>query len=89
MLEAIGLTSAAGFATNDDDHVITLGTAAQQVEALRPDIPRILRLEAVQASARGGRLSLRVGGGRVHVGGHAVTTGQGTLTLHGGPRTTS
>ncbi|WP_433248214.1 PhzF family phenazine biosynthesis protein [Actinomadura nitritigenes] len=135
-LEAIGLTSVAGFARNDDDHVIMLDTAAQ-VEALRPDIPRILRLpagrvivtapggadadftsrvfvpavgldedhvtgsahavlgplwaarlgrdrlEAVQASARTGRLSLRVGGGRVHVGGHAVTTSEGTLTLHG------
>ncbi|WP_225991485.1 hypothetical protein [Actinomadura montaniterrae] len=55
MLEALGLTSVAGFVSNDDDHVILLGTAAL-VEAVRPDIPRILRPPAgrVTVTAPGG-----------------------------------
>ncbi|MFB9625394.1 PhzF family phenazine biosynthesis protein [Nonomuraea helvata] len=37
------------------------------------------RLEAVQASARRGRLALRIEDGHVHVGGHAVTVSRGEL----------
>ncbi|WP_329246024.1 PhzF family phenazine biosynthesis protein [Actinoallomurus sp. NBC_01490] len=135
-LDALGLTAAAGFASNDHEYVLTLDTAAQ-VEAVRPDIPQILRLpvgrlivtapggadadftsrvfvpahgldedhvtgsahavlgplwatrlgrarlEAVQASARRGRLALRVGDDQVHVGGHAVTVSRGDLFLNG------
>ncbi|MWA07204.1 oxidoreductase [Actinomadura sp. LD22] len=132
VLDALGLPAAGGFARNDAEYVVMLDTAAQ-VEAVRPDIPRILRLpvgrvivtatggadadftsrvfvpahgldedhvtgsahavlgpfwaarlgrarlEAVQASARRGRLALAVEDDRVQVGGHAVTVSQGDL----------
>lgn len=55
VLEALGLTSVAGFARNDDDHVVLLDTA-ELVEAVRPDIRQILLLPAgrVIVTAPGG-----------------------------------
>jgi predicted PhzF superfamily epimerase YddE/YHI9 len=56
VLVALGLTAAAAFAGNDAEYVIMLDTAAQ-VETVRPDIPRILRLPVgrVIVTAPGGR----------------------------------